>query len=446
MTNDGLAQPRRGWAMLAILVGILLSSLDAAIANIALPTLTQSFAVTPADSVWVVNAYQLAMAVCILPAAALGDSLGYKRVYCVGLLLFTACSLGCALSPSLPVLVAARALQGASGAALGSVSQALVRTIYPKRMLGSGMSWYTLMVGIAFGLGPVVGSAILSVASWPWLFAINLPIGIVALVIALRSLPNVEGQTRSFDWSGALLNAGFFILLVSGLDKVGTPNEHLLAAVEIAAGLGFAVALFRHQASRGSSLLPVDLFRIPVFALSSVTSICSYAAQTMALIALPFFLEDVLHRSQMAVGLLVAPWPLAVACVARLSGKMADRFPVGILAGAGLATMTIGLASLALMPADASTLNMLWRVVICGFGFGFFQTPNNRAMMTAGPMHRSGAANGAMAGSRLLGQSAGAAAAAVVFSLMPGHPTAATFVVAAVISGAGVIASFLRLA
>ena len=100
MTKDGLEQPRRGWAMLAILVGILLSSLDAAIANIALPTLTRDFAVDPASSVWVVNAYQLAMAVCILPAAALGDSLGYKRVYCVGLLLFTACSLACALSPS----------------------------------------------------------------------------------------------------------------------------------------------------------------------------------------------------------------------------------------------------------------------------------------------------------------------------------------------------------
>jgi DHA2 family multidrug resistance protein-like MFS transporter len=293
-------------------------------------------------------------------------------------------------------------------------------------------------------LGPVVGSSILSVASWPWIFAINLPIGVAALAVALRMLPDAPGRARRFDWAGALLNAGFFILLVSGLDKVGDPTARGLAAAEIAAGLALAIVLFRHQASRDAALLPVDLYRIPIFALSSATSICSYAAQTIALIALPFFLQDVLHRSHFEIGLLIAPWPLSVACVARLSGKMADRFPVGILAGAGLGTMCVGLGLLASMPATASALDMLWRVMICGFGFGFFQTPNNRAMMTAGPLHRSGAANGAMAGSRLLGQSLGAAIAAIVFSVARGHATGAAFITAAVIAALGALASVMR--
>jgi DHA2 family multidrug resistance protein-like MFS transporter len=443
--DDGLDQPQRGWAMLAILAGVLLSGLDAAIANIALPAMARDFAASPSDTVWVVNAYQLAMAISILPFSALGESLGYRRVYWLGLLFFSLCSLACALSPSLPVLVAARALQGVGGAAISSVSQALVRRIYPKHMLGSGMSWYTLMVGISAGLGPTVGAGVLSVAGWPWLFAINIPVGLVALAIGARALPQVTAHPRRFDWFGATVNAAAFILLIVGLDKIGDPGSRLLAAAEIAAGVAVGIYLFRQQSNRNAALLPVDLFRIPTFAISSVTSICSYAAQTISLLALPFFIQDVLHRGQVETGLLITPWPLAVACVARLSGRMADRYPVGLLAGAGLGLMAVGISLLVLMPADVSAPNMVWRMVLCGMGFGFFQTPNNRAMMTAGPIQRSGAANGAMAGSRLLGQTAGGAIAAVVFASAQGHASSAAFVVAACFAGIGAFASLFRL-
>jgi DHA2 family multidrug resistance protein-like MFS transporter len=214
---------------------------------------------------------------------------------------------------------------------------------------------------------------------------------------------------------------------------------------EITAGLALGVLLFRQQAGREAGLLPVDLFRIPLFALSAVTSVCSYAAQTMALIALPFFIQDVLGRGQVAAGLLISPWPLAVAFVARIAGKLADRHSAGLLAGVGLAVMAAGLALLAALPADASAGNMLWRVVLCGFGFGFFQTPNNRAMMTAGPLHRSGAANGAMAGSRLLGQTSGAAIVAVIFALSRSHATVSAFLVAAGFAVLGTVISFTRL-
>ena len=428
--------------MLTIMLGILLTSLDASIANIALPAMSRELVVSPAATIWVVNAYQLAMAVCILPFSALSARIAYRRLYWGGLAAFTLASLGCALAPSFAVLIAARTLQGVSAAALNGVSQALVRCIYPRGSLGSGMSWYTLMVGMSYGLGPVLGSAILSVAHWPWLFAINLPIGVFALVVAANTLPESPRHASRFDWAGAALNAAAFTLLILGLDNLGASQGRAWAVLEVVIGLGAGILLFR----RPAGLVPVDLFRIPLFALSSLTSVCSYAAQTMALIALPFFIEGTMGRPQLETGALVAAWPLSVALVARMSGRQADRRPVGLLAGAGLGTMALGLALLAVLPQGVSAAGLVWRVILSGLGFGFFQTPNNRAMMTAGPMHRSGAANGAMVASRLLGQTGGAAAAAVIFALAHAYAPATAFIIAAVLAATGAAVSLLRLA
>jgi DHA2 family multidrug resistance protein-like MFS transporter len=140
------------------------------------------------------------------------------------------------------------------------------------------------------------------------------------------------------------------------------------------------------------------------------------------------------------------PWPLAVMVVSRIAGFAADRYPVGLLAGMGLATMATGLGLLAALPADPSTLDIVWRVAICGMGFGFFQTPNNRAMMTAGPKERSGAANGGMAASRTLGQTSGAAIAAVAFAWLPGHGPSMVFVIGLMFAAGGAVVSLLRLA
>jgi len=274
---------------------------------------------------------------------------------------------------------------------------------------------------------------------------VNLPVGALALLVGARNLPINPGRPRRFDWSGALLNGAAFTLLILGLDGVGAPGNRLVAGAEIAGGVSLGVLLFRQQAGREIGLVPVDLFRIPIFALSSLTSICSYAAQAMALISLPFFIQDSMGRGIAELGWLVAPWPLSVALVARLAGYLTDRKPIGLLAGAGLGVMATGLGLLAALPADASVANMVWRVMICGFGFGFFQTPNNRAMMTAGPIQRSGGANGAMVASRLLGQTSGAAMTAMIFILAGGHAPKTAFAVACAFATAGAGVSLLRL-
>lgn len=442
---DGLHGTDRARAMATILIGILISGLDSSVANVALPTISHELQVSPAASVWVVNAFQLAAAICILPFSNISERVGYRRVYLLGLSAFTLSSLGCATAQNLSWLIAARACQGASAAAISGVSQALVRMIYPRQILGSGMSWYTLMVAVAASIGPIVGAAILSVADWPWLFTINLPIGVLAVFIGLRSLPESPTRPVAFDPAGTLLNALFFGLFILGVGSLGHSNLILLSSAEILGALVCGGLLWHHQTQRPSPMLPIDLFRIPVFALSSLTSICSYAAQTMALLALPFYVQDILGRSQNELGLIITPWPLAVMVVARLAGYASDHYPIGFLASLGLGVMATGLALLVFLPADPSTLDIIWRVALCGLGFGFFQTPNNRAMMTAGPRDRSGAANGAMGASRTLGQTSGAAISAATFSVFAANGPTAIFSIALILALAGSAVSALRL-
>lgn len=217
--SDGLPVPQRYGAILAIALGITVSVLDGAIANVALPTIARDLNASPASSIWVVNAYQLAITVSLLSLASLGDLVGYRRIYQAGLLVFSITSLFCALSDSLLTLTIARVLQGFGAAAIMSVNTALIRIIYPQRFLGRGMGINSLIVACSSAAGPTVAAAILSVASWQWLFAINLPIGIVALLLGMKFLPanGQKNDNRRFDPTSAVLNALTFGLLITAI-------------------------------------------------------------------------------------------------------------------------------------------------------------------------------------------------------------------------------------
>src|SRR5271165_2390047 len=181
--TDGLPQPRRFWAMAAVIATVAMATLDVAIANMALPIISRDLSVSASQSVWVILAYQLAMVATILPFAALGETVGHSRVYVAGIAVFTASSLACALAPSLIGLCIARGLQGLGASALMSMNTALVRYIYPSRQLGRGVGLVALVVAVGFALGPTVAAAIMATTnSWGWLFAINVPFGLIALV------------------------------------------------------------------------------------------------------------------------------------------------------------------------------------------------------------------------------------------------------------------------
>ena len=442
--EDGLAAGPRLWAFAAIAVATFIAVLDGAIANVALPPITQGFDIRPVDAIWIVNAYQLAVTVLLLPLAKLGEVVGYRRVYLGGLLVFTLASLACALSDSLPLLIASRALQGFGAAGIMSVNIALVRFIVPQALLGRSLGYVAMIVGVSSAAGPTIAGLILAVAPWQALFLLNLPLGALALLVGWRMLPRTRGAGGRFDGLGALLSAATFGLLISGINGLGHAEGLGLALAQIAAGGIVGLVFVRSQLALPAPLLPVDLLKLPVIALSAVTSILSFGAQAIAFVCLPFLFHDTLGRSATETGFLITPWPVATAIAAVVSGRLADRLAAGKLAATGLALFSAGLLALALLPANPSDADIVWRLVLAGTGFGLFQTPNNKLLIGSAPRERSGGAAGVQSTARLLGQSGGTALLAVVFGLVAEGPATFALVLAAILAGLGVVPSALR--
>ena len=424
---DGLPTPQRYWAMVSIILGIALTVLDSTILNLALPDITRHYGASPAASVWVVNAYQLATLSLLLPCAYLGDRLGYRRVYLVGLAVFTVASVGCMLAPTLPLLALARGVQGLGAAGMMAVNAALVRLTYPSRVLGRAIALNSVTVATASVAGPSIAALVLSVASWPWLFAVQVPLGLLLFAIGRKALPfNVAPATApKLQVADVAMNAAMFSLIFLGADALGVrrggapdPQVLALAAALIAAGLLVGWVYLRRQLRMATPLFPVDLLRIRVFALSMCTSVTSFSAQTLAFIALPFLLLEGHGRSHFEAGLVLTAWPAGIVLTAPIAGRLIPRLGGGLLGGIGLATLAVGLAWLALLPDAPASWQVAAGCAICGLGFGMFQSPNNHTIVTSAPLDRAGAASGMLGTARLTGQSAGAVVLALVFSAM----------------------------
>ncbi len=445
VSADGLPPERMVWAAVAVFSTLAMASLDTAIANVALPAIAADLKASPADVVWVVNVYQIALLTTLLPLGALGEIVGHKRVYLGGVILFTIASLLCAMAWSLPTLLLSRTLQGLGAGGIMSVNTALVRFIYPSHRTGQGFGHNALVVATAFTLGPTVASGILSVGSWPWLFAINVPFGIIAALIGFKTLPQTPRATHAFDFPGAILAAGCIGLFVTGIGSAAHGAGLAVVLAEIIAAIVLGLVLIRRQADHPAPMLPIDLFRRPMFALSTGTAICSFAVQGLAFVALPFYFEDLLGRSQVETGFFITPWPLLVAVMAPIAGRLSDRYHAGGLGGGGLALLGIGMALLATLPEHPTIPNIIWRIALCGVGFGFFQAPNMKAIMTSAPPGRSGGASSIVATARLTGQTTGAALAALCFSIAGHHGATLALALGAGFAALGSVTSFVRL-
>jgi DHA2 family multidrug resistance protein-like MFS transporter len=410
-----------GWprifAVATITIGLSMSVLATSMTNLALPYMAHDLGISAESSIWIVNASQIALMVCLLPIAALADIVGYRHVYRAGLALFCLASLGCALAQSLPWLVVARAFQGLGGAALMSVQPALVRAIYPRHMLGRGLGFNTTVVATSLAAGPSVGAAVLTMWSWPALFAVYIPFGIVAFVLGERFLPRTTHEHRPFDVLSAVLSGITFGLLIFGVDGIAHGHRPAMIAFELGGAAVIGVLFVLRQTRLVHPMMPIDMFKRPIFALSISSGACTFTAQGLAFVSLPFFFHSVLGKSATDTGILLTAWPLALASIAPIAGRLADRYHAGFLGVIGLTIMTTGLAATALLPANPSTTDIMWRLVLCGAGFGLFSAPNNRLMMNAVPRERSGSAGGIIATARTLGQTLGAALVALMFGL-----------------------------
>ncbi|WP_397452890.1 MFS transporter [Pseudomonas sp. NA-150] len=415
--EGGLPVPQRHWAALALLLGLVLAVLDSAIANVALPTISRALGVSAADSILIVNAYLLVITVSMLPLAALGERIGFHRVYLSGLALFTVASIGCAMADSLLSLTLARVIQGFGAAAIISMNSALMRTIYPTGKLGQGISLNTAVMAIASVTGPSVASAVLSFAQWPWLFLINLPVGALALAVGLKALPRMAGHGRPYDLTSALMCAVTLGLAIAGVDAIGRDTQLLWVALTLAVALVCGWFFVKRQLTQATPLLPLDLLKIPVFSLSIGTSFSTCVAQGLTFVSLPFLMHSAWGMSALQIGPLMMPWPLAIVFTAPLAGYLSDRYSAMLMCSIGLLLLTSGLLLMATVGAHPAAADIAWRMAICGAGIGFFQAPNARQVLTSVPRQRSAGASAMQSIARFSGQSFGAALVGLLFGL-----------------------------
>lgn len=433
-------------AVLSVLLGLIMSVLDGSIVNVSLPVMTKELGISSELSIWIINGYLLVITMLVLVFASLGEIRGYRRVFLCGILAFTLASGMCALSRSFEMLVFSRVIQGIGAACMMSVSSALIRFIYPPKVLGRGLSLNAMVVAVSAAAGPTVAGVILSFASWHWLFAINLPIGLVACLIGWKHLPDnpvVEAKCR-FDWMSALYNVLFFGLLIMSIDGF-TSNKHpsVIAWLMVAA-LFIGVLYFKYQQKSLRPILPVDLLHIPVFSLSVGTSIASYAAQMLVMVSMPFLLHDTFGFSEVQTAAFITPWPLATLVSAPVAGRLIEKVSPGLLAGIGMIVLAIGFGTLYALPSHPTTFDIIWRMVVCGIGFGLFQTPNNVVIISSSPADRSGGASGMQSTARLLGQTLGTALVALIFHMVAYHQERVCVLLAIVFALLAGIFSFFR--
>ena len=411
---DGLPAPRRYLAIAVLLMTFVLVVLDGAIANIALPSIAASFHSSPGDTVWVVSSYQLAVLIALLPCGALGEMFGPRRVYLLGVALFTLASAGCAFAPSLPVLVASRFIQGFGGGAIMALATMNLRFAVPQTMLGTIIGVNAMTIAIASAAGPGIAGAILAVAKWPWLFAVNIPIGI-AVVLCGGLLAHTHGIARKLDARALIANTAMFILFFAGADRV--TRAPVVGGALIAAAVACLFLLLWLERNSQAPIVPTDLFAAPAFRVAVIASICCFTGQMLSYVALPFYLQHTLGMTPTLAGLYMMPWPAAVTIVAPISGKLANHVKTAWLCAIGGGLLAIGLAMVGLLPADAHHVVFITGTVIAGIGFGLFQTPNNRILLLSAPRARSGAAGAMQGTARLTGQTLGAIAMGLIFGM-----------------------------
>ncbi|MGG6045512.1 MFS transporter [Salmonella enterica] len=449
--DQGFEVPRRYLAAAAILIGVLMAALDSSIVNIALPTIASALQVDSASSIWITNGYQVASAAAMLICASLGTRIGEKRFYTSGMVLFTLSSLGCSLAPTFAVLVTMRILQGISYAVMISVGLGLYRVIFPPQALGTIFGLNALAFAVGTAIGPALGGLIISYLSWPWLFYINIPLGSAAIVFSLISLGVDSEKDKGFDWAGAVSSAAALGLMVVAVDQIGRWESRTLIYCAVAS-VALFVFFFIAQTRAKHPLLPLDIFRSRQYSFAVLSSVSMFVAQGMALVGLPFVLQHTYHYSVLESAFIFTPWPVAVAFCAPVAGRLSNRFNPTQISTVGVVIFCLGLGSLALLPEAATVNDFLWRVAVCGVGYGLFLPPNNKEMFANVSANRTVTASGVLSAARTTGQSIGAALVAMVIALLNGLTSldgaqfaVYMFALACGIAAISSIASILRL-
>jgi len=405
--------PRRIYAALTLLVSLVITVLDASMSNVALPVIALELGIDAAVVVWVAIAYSLTIVMTLLPFSALAERIGLGRLFALGVGVFLIASIAAVFSYDFATLIMARIAQGIGSSMLMCLFGGLVRNIYPLRRLAMGLSLNAMTVSLTAVLGPSLGAFILDWGSWRWIFFLNIPFCIAAW-FGVRFLPRVPRNQRRFDWFAAAMSFPVFGLSILGLDLIAT--QYVWASVCLAVAALCAWVLIRHSLRQHEPLVPIDLLRVTPVAYAVAASAFSFAAQMASVVALPFYFQRIMGYSYSEIGVMLGIWSLGVGMMAPMAAWLSSRVPIALLCATGAATMASATLLLVFLDAQSASYWVWASMLLGGIGFGLFQTPNNRAMLAGIPRHRSAAAGGMQATTRVYGQSFGTALVALAFA------------------------------
>lgn len=438
---NGLPTPQRYLAAATLMLIIAIGVIDSSITNIALPTISQSLGISPASSVWIINAYTITIIASLLPFSSLAEKIGFKRLLRIGIVVFMLGAIGSMLSQSLEQLIVTRIIQGLGCAAFMSLFGGLVRHIYPRHLLATGISRNAMMVGGAALISPSLGAFILGMGSWHWIYGFTVPLCLLALGMT-NYIPRVKRIEKRFDYTSAALNALTLGGFITALDLI--LSHPTLSTVFFTISLIAAYILYRRSRQQTSPLVPTDLLHIPSFRDAVIVSSMSFAAASMTMISVPFYFQSGLGMSAQTVGILFSTWPVATLLISPISARLSNHYPTSVLAGLGNLLMSISLLCLLLLPEDTPALGFGACLFFAGLGFGIFQTPNNKAILLSAPPHRASATGGMQSTARLFGQCIGAALVAVCFTIDPQTGHGDGILVACIIISCASVMNLLR--
>jgi EmrB/QacA subfamily drug resistance transporter len=440
------SQTRRIWTLVIVSLGLFMTVLDNLVVNVALPSIHRDLGASIQTLEWTVNAYVLAYAVLLLTGAALGDRFGRKRMFMIGISVFTAGSAAAALSPTIGFLIAARALQGVGAAIVTPLTLTLLAEAFPPEQRGLALGVWSAISGIGVAAGPLVGGALTQAASWHLIFWVNVPIGLALVPLAGARLTESHGAARHLDLPGvALASAGLFGLVFGLVRSQSLGWGSTEVVISLAAGVALVLAFIAQELRTDEPMLPMKFFANRGFAVTNSVSLAMYFGMFGSIFFLSQFLQNVLHNTPLQAGVKLLVWTGAVMVVAPVAGFFSERLGSRLFMIAGLALQAIALGWMASVASvDTSYISLVIPFALAGSGMALVFAPSANAVLASVRTSETGQASGATNAIRELGGVLGIAVLATVFTSHGSYLTPESYVAGltpALWVGAGVLAA-----
>lgn len=446
------AKTKTLWTFVITSVALFMVTLDNLVVTTAIPVIRQDLNASLEDLEWTVNAYTLTFAVLLLTGAALGDRFGRRRVFAIGIGVFTLGSIAAALAPNVEALNLARALQGLGGAIVMPLTLTILSAAVPKEKRGLALGAWGGISGLAVAFGPVVGGAVVQGLSWQWIFWLNVPIGILLIPLALSRLQESHGPGGKLDLPGlGLASAGLFGIVWGLIQGNGQGWSSPEIVGSLAAGLALVAAFVAWELRTAAPMLPMRFFRKPAFALANVSSLFMFFGMFGSIFLLSQFFQTVQGYSPLGAGLRILPWTLAPMFISPIAGAMSDRIPGKTLVGIGLSLQAVSLVWMGLVSTPTVAYSELVPpFIIAGIGMSLFFAPMANIVLSAVRPEEEGQASGANNAARELGGVFGVAVLASVFASFGGYESGQAFsdgmnpalILGGIVVGLGALAAF----